>query len=542
MTEVRIPDIGDFSDVEIIDVLVKAGDPVEKEQGLVTLETDKATMDVPSPIAGKLVSLEVGKGDKVNQGDLIAQVDAGEDQGTQEQPQEQVAQPEEAASEPAAQPPAPVAAAPADQASKTQDVTVKVPDIGDFSGVEIIEVLAAAGDKVEKEQGLITLETDKASMDVPSSVPGTISEMLVKVGDKVSEGDPIAVVRGSAEASPGSAGATVGEAPADKPKPEQPAAPAKPLPAPVEKREASGTVHASPAVRKLAREYGVDLSKVKGSGNKARVLKENIQAYVKEQLSKGSSGGGTGLSLGYEFPETEADHGKHGPTENEELPRIKRLSGPALHRNWLAAPHVTQFDDADVTDLESFRKAHSDQAKKQGFSLSPLAFVVKAVSVALLHFPAFNSSLEADGKSLAIKKYINVGIAVDTAGGLVVPVLRDTDKKTVMRIAEEMGTISKNAREGKLGPKDMQGGTFTISSLGGIGGTHFTPIINIPEVAILGVGRSRHQPHWDGKEFRPRLFMPIALSYDHRVIDGAQGARFITHLSELLSDIRNIVL
>ncbi len=545
-TEVRVPDIGDFEGVEIIEVLAKAGDAVDKEQGLLTLETEKATMDVPTPVAGTLVDLTVGVGDKVSEGDLIARVEEGAAAAEGEAPAAEEAPKQEAAAlaaEESAE--APAAPAPAQQQeAPAEDVTVTVPDIGDFKDVEIIEVLAKAGDAVEKEQGLVTLETEKATMDVPSPVAGTLVELTVGTGDKVSEGDAIAVVRASAEAA--------ADEPAAQGAPTQAAPPAQAAerkqPAPAAKQESTGraqtssTVHATPAVRKIAREYGVDLAKVKGSGNKGRVLKEDIKAYVREQLERGTGGGGTGLRLGYELPEMETDHGKDGPVDDEALSRIKQISGPALHRNWLTVPHVTQFDDADVTELESFRKAHADEAKARGFSLSPLAFVAKAVSVALIHYPNFNSSLAADGKSIAVKKYINIGIAVDTAGGLVVPVLRDANTKTVMQLAEEMGEVSKRARDGKVGPKDLRGGTFTISSLGGIGGTHFTPIVNAPEVAILGVGRSRQAPVWSGSEFRPRLMMPLALSYDHRVIDGAQGARFITHLSELLSDIRNIVL
>lgn len=551
MTEVRIPDIGDFSDVEIIDVLVKEGDPIDKEQGLITLETDKATMDVPSPVSGKLVELTVGKGDKVNEGDLIAKV---EDGGAQDAARQEDATPEKA--EPKEETPTPEPGKeqePAEEKqaapspAKKQDLTVTVPDIGDFAGVEIIEVLVEPGAAVEKEQGLVTIESEKASMEIPSSAAGEVKEMLVKVGDKVSKGDPLAVLLADGGAPSPAPGARQPEAAQVAAKEKSPAPAARPSPAARQEPQASapgpsGKVHASPAVRKIAREYGVDLAKVTGTGGKGRVLKEDIKAYVKEQLSQGAGGGGLGLAFGYELPEMEKDHGKHGPVQEEKLSRIKQLSGPALHRNWLTVPHVTQFDDADVTDLEHFRKAHSDQAKAKGFSLSPLAFIVKAVSVALVHYPNFNASLSADGKSLALKKYINVGIAVDTAGGLVVPVLRDTGAKTVMQIAEEMAKISGLAREGKIGPKELQGGTFTISSLGGIGGTHFTPIVNSPEVAILGVGRSRTVPVWDGKAFAPRLQMPLALSYDHRVIDGAQGARFIVHLSELLSDIRNIVL
>ncbi len=425
---------------------------------------------------------------------------------------------------------------------------VAVPDIGDFKDVEVIEVLVAAGDQVAAEQGLITLETDKATMDVPSTAAGKLRELLVKVGAKVSQGDAIAVIEVAEGAAPAAAPAAA--APASAPAPAAPAqataAPAaapRTSPGPAAPPGGGEAVYATPAVRKIAREFGVDLSQVGGSGGKGRILKEDIQEYVKKQLSGGAGGGGLGLDLGYKLPAAAAaDFAAQGPVETVELSRIKQISGPFLHRNWLSIPHVTQFADADVTDMEKFRKDHAPDAKARGFSLSPLAFMVKAVCVALQHYPELNSSLNPDGKSITVKKYYHIGIAVDTPGGLVVPVLRDVNGKTIMQLAEEMGAISLKAREGKLGPKEMQGGTFTISSLGGIGGTHFTPIINAPEVAILGVGRSRLQPVWNGSAFEPRLVMPVALSYDHRVIDGALGARFITDLTDMLGDIRNIVL
>ena len=550
MAEIKVPDIGDFHDVEVIEVLAGAGDVIAKEQGLITLETDKASMDVPSSVAGELVELKVKVGDKVSEGDLIAVVAEAGAVPVEAAP---AAEPTSTASAPAAPPPASEAPA---QPAASATVEVKVPDIGDFHDVEVIEVLAGAGDVIAKEQGLITLETDKASMDVPSSVAGELVELKVKVGDKVSEGDLIGIVA-AAQATPAKAAASAAAAsapptppasPAGAPAPPaspSPAAPATPAPQapPGGAPSPTGKIHASPAVRKLAREFGVDLTQIKATGNKARVLKEDIQSYVKQRLAQGDSAGGIGLGLGYEIPaQSEPNYASFGPVEEVATSRIQQLSGPFLHSNWLAIPHVTQFADADVTELESFRKAHVDEAKQKGYGLSPLAFLVKAVTVALIHYPAFNASLRPDGKKIVRKGYFNIGIAVDTPGGLVVPNIRDCERKTVMEIAEDMSAISKQAREGKLSAKQMQGGTFTISSLGGIGGTHFTPIINAPEVAILGVGRSRQQPVWNGSEFRPRLMMPLALSYDHRVIDGANGARFITHLCELLGDIRNIVL
>ena len=539
--EVKIPDIGDYTDVEIIEVLAKPGDSIAAEQGLITLETDKATMDIPAPFAGTLAELRVKKGDRVSEGDVIAAIEA--DDAGSEAPVEQAATPEPPAA-PAA--PAPESTPPAASGSPSKQ-TLTVPDIGDFEKVEIIDVMVKPGDSIAAEQGLITLETDKATMDVPSKAGGELLELLVKKGDRVSQGDPIAVIMASGGDAPA---ATPAPSPAPAPAAAAPAAPSQPTaakpasqaPAP---RRGDGPVYATPAVRKLAREFGVQLSEVPGSGNKGRILKEDIQEYVKRQLSGmgGSGGGGLGLDLGYELPQPAVpDFAAQGAIDAAELPRIKQISGPFLHRNWLSIPHVTQFAEADVTDMEQFRKDHVKEAKERGFGLSPLAFMVKAIAVALQHYPDFNASLSPDGKQIIRKQYCHIGIAVDTKGGLVVPVLRDVNTKTIMQLAAEMSEISAKARDGKLGAKDMQGGTFTISSLGGIGGTHFTPIINAPEVAIVGVGRSRMQPVWNGTEFAPRLMMPLALSYDHRVIDGASGARFITHLTDMLGDIRNIVL
>ena len=525
---VTVPDIGDFNDVPIIEILVSSGDTVAKEDGLITLETDKATMDVPAPFDGTVEKVLVKVGDKVNQDDQIVSMVTGA-QATPDTPA--TSTPAETPSAPA---PAPV------QSSGPQTVTV--PDIGDFTDVPIIEILVKPGDSVDVEDGILTLETDKATMDVPSPVAGTVDKILVKVGDKVSKDDQIASITGVAQSTPAPT-QTSSPAPAPSSAPATPAPAAKQAPATTSTGSSSGVIYASPAVRKLGREFGVDLKKVSGSGAKGRILKEDIQAYVAERLSKDDVGGGMSMGWTYELPtQEEEDYSKYGEVEKVELARIRQISGPTLHRNWLTVPHVTQFDETDVTELEEFRKAHAPEAKEQGFSLSPLAFLVKAVCVALRKYPEFNSSLALDGKSLHIKKYFNIGIAVDTPVGLMVPVIKDADKKTVMQIAQEMAVISKKTREGKVGPKDLKGGTFTISSLGGIGGTHFTPIVNVPEVAILGVGRTRISPVWQKDKFVPRSVLPLAVSYDHRVIDGAKGARFTTHLSELLTDIRNIVL
>lgn len=542
MTDIRVPDIGGFADVEVIDVLVKPGQQVEPEEGIITLETDKASMDVPTTAGGTIDAVTVKIGDKVSEGDVIATITERAAASTATQPEvDALVAAALAAPAPSATP------EPAEGAGASNPQTVVVPDIGDFKDVEVIDVLVAAGQEITPEEGIITLETDKASIDVPSPIGGVVQELLVKTGDKINQGDAIAVIQPSG----GAAAAAPAAQPAATPAP-TPAATAAPTPAPgpapalaASVSGAGKSVYASPAVRKIAREFGVNLRQVKGSGGKGRIIKEDVQAYVRVQLNQPSATTSGGMDMGwtYVLPRQEdEDFSKYGPVEQVSLARIRQLSGPALHRNWLTGPHVTQFDDADVTDLEKFRQAHSAEAKERGFSLSPLAFIVKAISVALEHYSEFNSSLVLDGKSLIIKKYCHIGIAVDTPGGLMVPVMRDVDTKSVMQLAEEMATLSKKTREGKVGPKELRGGCFTISSLGGIGGSHFTPIINVPEVAILGVGKSRIQPVWNGKEFMPRSMMPLSLSYDHRVIDGANGARFITHLSLLLSDIRNIVL
>ncbi len=435
--------------------------------------------------------------------------------------------------------------------ASVKDVTV--PDIGDFKDVPVIEVLVKPGDSVKAEDSLITLESDKATMEVPAPFSGVIKSMSVKVGDKVSEGSPILQM----EVSEG-AGAGAKEAPAAKPAEqpaEKPAAEApretKPAPAPAPAPAAAGPIdeagfaaaHASPGVRRFARELGVDLGKVKGSGPKGRVLKEDVQNFVKSAIGGAGApaAGGAGLALGLPaWPSV--DFAKFGPVEPQALSRIKKISGPALHRNWVHIPHITQQDEADITELEAFRKDLSDEAKKQGIKLTPLAFIMKAAVAALKDHPEFNSSLAPGGDALILKRYYHIGVAVDTPGGLVVPVIRNVDQKGLFALARELGDISAKARDGKLSPADMQGGTFSISSLGGIGGGHFTPIINAPEVAILGVSRSVTKPVWSGKEFLPRLMLPLSLSYDHRVVDGAQGARFISALSAVLSDIRRVLL
>jgi pyruvate dehydrogenase E2 component (dihydrolipoamide acetyltransferase) len=427
---------------------------------------------------------------------------------------------------------------------------VLVPDIGDFKEVEVIEILVKPGDAVTKEQSLITLESDKATMEIPSPSDGVVQSIKLKVGDKVAKGSTILVLEGKAGSTETRAPAPATPAPA-APQPVAavpqpvPAAATAPRPVPREPREETTTKpHASPSVRKFARELGVDLAQVQGSGPKGRILHTDVQAFVKGALSgKTVSSVKSGAALPFDLPAwPEVDFAKFGPIESKPLSRIQKLSGPYLHRNWVSIPHVTQFDEADITDLEAFRKAQTLETEKKGYKLTMLAFLIKACVTALKAHPQFNSSLDKSGESITIKKYFHIGVAVDTPGGLVVPVVRDADRKGVFDVAHELTEISKLARDGKLKPGDMQGGTFSISSLGGIGGSFFTPIINAPEVAILGVSRAAMRPTWNGKEFAPRLIMPLALSYDHRVIDGASAARFTTFLVSVLSDIRKLIL
>jgi len=524
MSQVVVPDIGDFKEVEVIEILVKPGDAVTKEQSLITLESDKATMEIPSPTDGVVQSMKVKVGDKVSKGTPILELDAKDAPKAEKKPAEA---PKEAAK-------------PASRANGGTQ-TVSVPDIGDFKEVEVIEILVKPGDTVAKEQSLITLESDKATMEIPSPGAGRVQSIKVKVGDKISKGSAILVLEGQTGKAETPAPAKQA-APIPQPVPAQAAAP---RPVPREPREETTTKpHASPSVRKFARELGVDLTQVQGSGPKGRILHTDVQAFVKGALSgKTVSSAKSGGALPFNLPAwPEVDFAKFGPIESKPLSRIQKLSGPYLHRNWVSIPHVTQFDEADITELEAFRKAQTAETEKRGFKLTMLAFLIKACVTALKQFPDFNSSLDKSGETLTLKKYFHIGVAVDTPGGLVVPVVRDADRKGVFDVASELAQISKLARDGKLKPGDMQGGTFSISSLGGIGGSFFTPIINAPEVAILGVSRAAMKPVWNGKEFVPRLIMPIALSYDHRVLDGASSARFTTYLVSVLSDIRKIIL
>ncbi|WP_461606985.1 pyruvate dehydrogenase complex dihydrolipoyllysine-residue acetyltransferase [Aeromonas rivipollensis] len=525
--DVHVPDIGD-DEVEVTEIMVAVGDMVEADQSIIAVEGDKASMEVPAPFAGRVVEIKVAAGAKVSTGSLVMVFEvAGAAHAA-------VAAPAQAA--------APVAAAPVAVAAKE----VNVPDIGGDE-VEVTEIMVAVGDKVEADQSLIAVEGDKASMEVPAPFAGVVKEIKVKAGDKVSTGSLIMVfeVAGAAPAAApvAQAAAPVAAAPAAAPV-AQAAAPAA---AASDFVANDAYVHASPAVRRLAREFGVNLAKVKASGRKGRIVKEDVQAYVKDAVKRAESapaagqGNGNGMNV---LPWPKVDFSKFGPVEELELTRIQKISGPALHRNWAMIPHVTQFDEADTTDLEAFRKEQNMLAEKQKLDvkITPLVFILKAAAKALEAHPRFCSALSEDGSKLIMKKYIHIGVAVDTPGGLVVPVVRDVNKKGIYELSRDLAEISKKARAGKLTAADMQGGCFTISSLGGIGGTSFTPIVNAPEVAILGVSKSEMKPKWNGKEFVPRLMLPLALSYDHRVIDGADGARFVTTLSGVLSDIRRLVL
>ena len=534
--EIVVPDLGDFSDVEVIEVLVNAGDRVAREDGLITLETDKASMDVPAPDDGVIESLSVAAGDRINSGDVIGSMSvAAAAPERQEAPP-----PTEAGVAEAAGPAGEESAAPAQAGGER---TLTVPDIGDFKDVDVIEVHISEGQAISAEDALITLETDKASMDVPADVGGTIRSVLVSVGDKVSMDSPIAVIETSAVT-----GTAAAEAPAPAPQreatpaapPRQPAkqsAPPTPGKLPPINEAGFARAHASPSVRKLARELGVDLAQVKGSGPKSRVLHDDVKAFVKAILSgQAAAPAGTGLP-----PTPKVDFEKFGEIELQPLTRIQKISGPRLQASWINLPHVTQHDLADITELEARRQALKGPARERGIPLTPLAFILKACVAALQEFPKVNASLAEDGENLVMKKYCHLGFAADTDQGLVVPVIRDADRKDVYELAVELAELSLAAREGKLKADQMQGATFTVSSLGGIGGTAFTPIVNSPEVAILGVSRHSMRPVWNGEKFQPRLMLPLSFSYDHRVIDGAMAARFTTFLGEALGDVDSLL-
>ncbi|MCX9155844.1 dihydrolipoyllysine-residue acetyltransferase [Niveibacterium sp. 24ML] len=555
LIEVKVPDIGDFKDVPVIEVAVKPGDTVQAESTLLTLESDKATMDVPSPAAGVVKEVKVLVGDRVAEGTLVVILEAGA-VAAAAAPAPAVAAPAPVAAAPAPAPAPAPAAAPAPSAGGGL-VEVIVPDIGDFADVPVIEVAVKVGDTVAADAPVVTLESDKATMDVPTPVAGVVKELKVKVGDRVSQGALILVI----EAAGGAAVPAVAAAPAPAPAAAVPApaaaAPAPAVAAPVAAASAitapAGKAHASPSVRRFARELGVDIARVPGTGPKGRVLHEDVQNFIKGVFSQiatgalvpaGSAGvAGGGVTGGGELnllPWPKVDFSKFGPVDAKPLSRIKKISGANLHRNWVQIPHVTNHDDADITDLEAFRVQMNKEFEKSGVKLTMLAFMIKAAVAALKKFPTFNASL--DGDNLVLKQYYHIGFAADTPNGLVVPVIRDADKKGVSAIAQEMGELAKLGRDGKLKPDQMQGGCFTISSLGGIGGVYFTPIINAPEVAIMGVCKSQIRPVWDGSAFVPRLMLPLSLSWDHRVIDGAEAARFNAYFAGVLQDFRRVLL
>ncbi|ASG77333.1 pyruvate dehydrogenase complex dihydrolipoyllysine-residue acetyltransferase [Salmonella enterica subsp. diarizonae] len=523
--EVHVPDIGG-DEVEVTEVMVKVGDTVAAEQSLITVEGDKASMEVPAPFAGTVKEIKISTGDKVSTGSLIMIFEVAGEAG---------------AAAPAKAEAAPAAAAPAASGSKE----VNVPDIGGDE-VEVTEVMVKVGDKIAAEQSLITVEGDKASMEVPAPFAGTVKEIKISTGDKVKTGSLIMVfeVEGASPAASPAKQEAVASAPAAKA--EKPAAPAAKAESKSEFAENDAYVHATPLIRRLAREFGVNLAKVKGTGRKGRILREDVQAYVKEAIKRAESAPAAAAGGGIPgmLPWPKVDFSKFGEIEEVELGRIQKISGANLSRNWVMIPHVTHFDKTDITDLEAFRKQQNAEAEKRKLDVkyTPVVFIMKAVAAALEQMPRFNSSLSEDGQRLTLKKYINIGVAVDTPNGLVVPVFKDVNKKSVTELSRELTTISKKARDGKLTAGEMQGGCFTISSIGGLGTTHFAPIVNAPEVAILGVSKSAMEPVWNGKEFVPRLMMPISLSFDHRVIDGADGARFITIINNMLSDIRRLVM
>ena len=540
--EVKVPDIGDFKDVEVIEVLVKPGDTVKAEQSLVTVESDKASMEIPSSAAGVVKEMRVKLGDKISEGSPLLVL---ESEGAASAPAPAAAVPAPSTA------PAPTASPAPALAATSGPIDVVVPDIGDFAEIAVIEVLVKPGDTVKAEQSLITVESDKASMEIPSSHAGVVKEMKVRLGDKVSKGSVIATLESTGRAgAPAAAPAASSAVPAPTvAPPSERAVPTAALPAHEPAAPQGALPHASPTIRKLARELGVPLAEVKGSGPKGRITQEDVQGFVKAVMAGAQQtlaqaaktpGGASGGALGGILAWPQIDFAKFGPIEKKELSRIKKISGPALHRNWVTIPHVTNHDDADITDLEAFRVLTNRENEKAGVKVTMLAFLIKACVAALQKFPDFNSSLEGD--HLVLKRYFHIGFAADTPNGLVVPVIRDADRKGVLQISAEMSELAKKARDGKLSPSDMSGGCFSISSLGGIGGRYFTPIINAPEVAILGVCRSSTEPVWDGKAFQPRLILPLSLSWDHRVVDGASAARFNAFLIRILGDFRRVLL
>ena len=580
LVDIQVPDIGDFDEVTVIELLVKPGDSVAAEQSLITVESDKASMEIPSSHAGVVKEVKVKLDDKVKQGSVVLTLEVADAAGSEPKQAPAQADPAPAAIKNEALP-LPAPSSPAAAPAAAGPVEVRVPNIGDFKDVVVIEVLVKTGDTVKVEQSLITVESDKASMEIPSSAAGVIKEIKVKLGDTVNIDDLLAILEGSASAAaPQPAAATAQPAPAVSvaspgdgidPAAASAVGSAKgygdPAPAPAAAPAALGVPahepmvlpqgslpHASPSVRKFARELGVPLTELKGSGPKGRITQDDVQGFTKAVMAgetrtqaqaakapaaaaAGGGGSGAGLDL---LPWPKVDFAKFGPVERQPLSRIKKISGANLHRNWVMIPHVCNHDDADITELEAFRVQMNKENEKSGVKITMLAFLIKASVAALKKFPQFNASL--DGDQLVLKQYFNIAFAADTPNGLVVPVIKEADKKGILQISQEMGELAKKARDGKLGPADMQGACFTISSLGGIGGRYFTPIINAPEVAIMGVCKSRIEPVWDGKAFQPRLMQPLSLSWDHRVIDGAAAARFNAYFGQVLADFRRVFL
>lgn len=537
--EIRVPDIGDFDAVDVIEVLIKAGDNIEAEQSVLVLESDKASMEVPASSGGVVESVNIKVGDKVKEDDVIAVLSGGEKAAAEEdsQPKNEAAQETSSSNDKGS--------------GETQELTV--PDIGDFDSVSVIEVNVSLGQNIAKDETLITLESDKASMEVPAEFAGELVSLNVKVGDKVSKGTVIGTVK-AAVGKPAQSAQVAAENKAAPAKEEAKTAPStaqKTSDAPVKEQapaiaideDAFAKAYASPAVRRFARELGVDLGKINGTGRNNRILEEDVKSWIKQTLASVASGNVSGTASGTGIPPIPAvDFSKFGEIEEQKLSRINILTGEAMTRCWLNIPHVTQHDKCDITELEAFRQSLKAAAEKRGVRVTMLAFLMKALVAGLKEYPRFNSSLSPDGKSLILKKYYNIGIAVDTPNGLVVPVIRDVDKKGIYELSADLMEVSKKARDGKLSPKDMSGASMTISSLGGIGGEYFTPIVNAPEVAILGVSRSTMEPIWNGKEFEPRLMLPMSLSFDHRVIDGALAARLTVFIGQMLTDMKKTLL
>ncbi len=576
-TQIHVPDVGSSDPVDIIEISVNVGDTISAEDTIIVLESDKATVEVPAPQGGKVASISVKVGDRVKEGDAVMELEVDDDDDTDsaddvsdsesetetaegDKTNDASSQTQNAnASEKQTKPTSNENADKSTERAARKSETVKVPDLGDIDSAEIIEVNVAVGDELDEEQIIVVVESDKASLEIPSPKAGKVESVNVSVGDKVASGDAlITLAVTGAPAAEESAepereqGDDAGKEPsndsdeqdgAEQDTPPESASSSGSTPSRAQPSDAGGSpsrpVHAGPAVRKLARETGVDLSQVGGTGPKDRILKDDVHAYVKQRLEGPQSGGSAG-GVAIDLPEI--DFSQFGEVERVELNKLRKVSAQNLTRSWLTIPHVTQHDNADITDLEAFRKSENKRLEREGVKLTMLAFLVAACARALKEYPRFNSSLENSGEALIEKRYINIGIAVDTPKGLVVPVIKDADKKGLKAIAQEMGELAEKARNRKLTPADMKGGTFSISSLGGIGGTAFTPVVNWPEVAILGVSRSDMQPVWDGSQFQPRLILPMSLSYDHRVIDGAAAARFTTYLSQLLTDMRQALL